>query len=688
MTQRKPTFRFLSRRVLAPAWWRRVVVVACVMGGGMDAAPRKAAAPENLVPANMQPVQDDKGNQWSINNYGFLQNTGNSFFNNILMLHIGGQQFYNYQPLMTPDGKEFVLPGQQPLLGLQVTRRVRLLEKDGAMRYVDLFHNPGSAPVIAAVEYRNNFSNPVKTAVSDRGVTNPGALTKNETSLLITSKQQGQKAVLFTLSSSASKNKPSFGKRSQFEWNFSYTLSVPAGQTVALCYTIALVPPINETDKAAMEKLFKAAAGSRFLKTVRREDLPLLVNFNHGTGVGPAALLASGGLETLDVERAKSDVLAMGDKTRLFGTASCGEFSVATKFGTAVIPFEQVAALVGGPRSGAGGTRVYLRDGQLLSGQVKATDFRFVMPSGARVDLDLATMDRLVRGATAEEGKWAPETAALLATFSGDQVALAANDAAVFQCTTSWGPVRFSLDDILWLGPTDEGAVGHHIEFKDGSRFFGFLSGPEVLLRTRLFAEKTFPPGHIRALVTSGALAKSREESAEPRALEQPHVLLAGGQRLLGQIEAEALTVLTSIKAIQIPPQSIRTLRNAREESEPGGSEDTPPFQIELWGGGTILGQLKDPVVPIRVRDAVWRVPVDDLVEFNTPTPHVSDETRIKIAALVRELGSDEWEKREAASAALAEFGFMAKSVLEETLKTSPDPEVQRRVEKLLDDFQ
>ena len=68
------------------------------------------------------------------------------------------------------------------------------------------------------------------------------------------------------------------------------------------------------------------------------------------------------------------------------------------------------------------------------------------------------------------------------------------------------------------------------------------------------------------------------------------------------------------------------------------------------------------------------------------PTPHVSDETRLKIAGLIRELGSDDWEKREAASEALGEYGFMAKPILEETLRTSPDPEVRRRVEKLLDE--
>jgi hypothetical protein len=652
-----------------------------------DAAPRRPAAPENLMPANMQPLQDDKGNQWSVNNYGFLQNTGNSFFNNILMLHIGGQQFYNYQPMMTADGKEFVLPGQQPLMGLQVTRRVRLMEKEGVMRYVDLFHNPGSTPITLAVEYRNNFSNPVKLAITDRGVTNPGALTKNETGILITSKQQGQKAVLFTLCAATSKLKPAFGKRSQYEWNFSYSPTVPPGQTSALCYTVALVPPPPDNDRPALDKLFKAAGASRFLKTVRREDLSLLVNFVQNPSAGPAALLSSGGIETLEVERAKSDVLAMGDKTRLFGSASCGEFAITTAYGAAVIPFERVAALAGGVRGG-GGTRIFLRDGQIFSGAVQAADFRYVMSSGARVDLDLATLDRLVRSASPGEGKWETETAALLSTYQGDQIALDANNGAVFQCTTPWGPVRFTLDDILWLGPAEEGPVGHQIEFKDGSRFFGFLSGGEVLLRTRLFGEKSFAPAQIRALVTSRALAKAKDDAADPPPIDQPHVILTGGQRLLGQVEAATLTVLTSTKAIDLPPQSIRTLRNVRDEIEGAETEESAPFQIELWGGSTILGQFQEPVIAIRVRDDVWRVPVDDLIELNSPTPRVSDETRTKIASLLRELGSDDWQKREAAMQALAEYGFMAKSLFEETLKTSADPEVQRRVEKLLEEIE
>lgn len=671
-------------RCLRPAlWW---VAVTLAWADPAAGAPRRQAA-ESLVPANMQPLQDDKGDQWSINNYGFLQNTGSSFFNNILMLHVGGQQFYNYQPLMTPDGKEFVLPGQQPMMGLQVTRRVRLLEKEGIMRYVDLFHNPGSSPITASIEYRNNFSNPLKTVVTDRGTATPGSLSRNETGLLISSRQQGQKSVVFTLCGPQSGVKPAFLKRSQYEWNFNYSVTVPPGQTAGLCYAVGLVTPFNEADRSALERAFKPLAPGRLLKTVRREDLPVLANFSQGMTAGPAGFLAAAGVDALEVERGRSDVLAIGAKTRLVGTASCGRLEIETPYGSTEIPFERVAAVVGEARQSAHGSRVFLRDGQVLSGRVTAEEFRFALPSGASIDLDMPSLDRLVRSATPEENRWDPGTAALLVTFAGDQIAVAESPGAELGCTTPWGPLSFTLADILWLGPGEEGAVGHQIEFRDGSRFFGFLAGGPVRLETRLFGSREFSPAQLRAVVTSDAVTRSRE-NAEAAPLDQPHLVLAGGQRLLGQVEAPSLSILTPAKAIALPPQSIRTLRNISDEAEEGERHETPPFQVDLWGGSTLVGQLKEAVVPVRVRQSLWRVPIDDLLEINNPSPRVTDETRLRLAALIRDLGSTEWEKREQASQTLAEYGFMARPALEEALKTTPDPEVRRRVEQLLEELE
>ncbi len=660
-----------------------------LMADTLPAAPRKpSAAAETLVPANMQPQSDEKGNQWSLNNYGFLQNTGNSFFNNILMLHIGGQQFYNYQPMMTSDGKEFVLPGQQPVMGLQVTRRIRLLEKEGVMRYVDLFQNPGAAPINATVEYRNNFSTPLKGTVTDRGARNPSTLAKGESGLVVTSKQDGQRACVFLLGAPGARLRPNITMRGQYEAHFSFPLSVEPGKTVALAYMVTLTAPPPDGEKAALAKIFKALPAARFLKTIRREDLALLINFAAAAGGEPSALLAAQGLESLDVERANADVLAIGDRTRLTGAASCGEFIVTTSQGATSVPFEQVAALVGGVRAG-GGTRIFLRDGQILSGQVAATDFRFAMPSGAQIDLELRTLDRLVRRATPDDGKWPSQTTALLVTQHGEHLALADGDAR-FEASTPWGPLSFRLDEVAWFGPAEETGLGQQIEFRDGSRFHGFLSGPPVRLPTRLFGEREFPPSSIRGLVTAGALAPARESDRTDPLPSQPYLVLAGGQRLVGQPETTALTVLTGARTIEVPPSSVRSLRNVIDEA--GDNEvvdaESPPFQIDLWGGGTVLGQLREPVLPVRFRQTLWSVPVADIVELHNPAPRVSDEVRLKMVALIRDLGSDDWQTREDATEALETYGFLARPLLEEALKSSPDPEVRRRVEQLIGDME
>src|SRR5262245_34658276 len=71
------------------------------------------------------------------------------------------------------------------------------------------------------------------------------------------------------------------------------------------------------------------------------------------------------------------------------------------------------------------------------------------------------------------------------------------------------------------------------------------------------------------------------------------------------------------------------------------------------------------------------------------PPPQAIDPTRkralaaAEIAALVRQLGDDRFEKREAASRALAEAGEPALSAVRKA-SSSDDPEVRRRATRVL----
>lgn len=654
------------------------------VASGLDAAPARTSAPEVLVPANMQPQSDAKGCQWSLSNYGFLQNPGNAFYNNLLMLHINGQQFYNYQPQMTADGKEFVLPGQQALAGLQITRRIRLLEKEGVMRYVDVFFNPATAPITATVEYRNNFSSPLKNVLSDRGATNPSVLGKGETGIVISPRQNTQRAVAFVLGLPQGGLRPSFSQRGQYECHFSFAVTVPPGQSVALAYAVAQVPPPPDHDTAALARLFKTISASKFLRTLRREELAALANFAVSAGAEPAAFLAAQGVSSLGIERGRTDILALGEKTRLTGTASGGAVTVKTSFGETRLALEEIAAMTGGAHE-VGVPRIFLRDGQVFSGTFTAADWRFSMPSGAQVDLDFTTLDRLVRAASPEEGKWEAGTSAILATHHGVQLALEGATSR-FECTTSWGPLSFTLDDLNWCLPADEGMVGHLVEFKDGSRFFGFLSGQPVTVQTQLFGAQVFSPAQVRGIIAASALSPHQTTDDDEPRLSRSHFVLAGNQLLPGHLEADEVEVLTGSKIIRVPPSGVRSLRNVTEEADAAvKEEDSPLFEVELWGGGVMTGQLREPVLTVRVREALWRVPATDVIEFRNPAPALSDEVRMRIVELLRNLGSEEWETREAASQALAELGVLARPMLEDTLKTTTDPEVKHRVERLLE---
>ena len=72
--------------------------------------------------------------------------------NSGLTLLINNQQFYTYQPMMTADGSEFVLLNRpnSGLPGLQILRRIRVMEKEGALRFLEVLTN-SNANAISAV---------------------------------------------------------------------------------------------------------------------------------------------------------------------------------------------------------------------------------------------------------------------------------------------------------------------------------------------------------------------------------------------------------------------------------------------------------------------------------------------------------------------------------------------------------
>ncbi|MCB1085675.1 MAG: hypothetical protein KDM63_01400, partial [Verrucomicrobiae bacterium] len=163
-----------------------------------------------------------------------------------------------------------------------------------------------------------------------------------------------------------------------------------------------------------------------------------------------------------------------------------------------------------------------------------------------------------------------------------------------------------------------------------------------------------------------------------------PHVLAAGGQKIVGGIASETFNVLTQSEAVPVTPQEIRRMINLTAADGLTPDAAGPYFRFELWGGGVLAGYLAERELAMDVRGLRWNLPLSDVRELITPVPRLSETAQQDIARLLKELGDDDWQTREKATEELQGFGFLAQSILREELKTNPDPEVRRRLERVL----
>lgn len=652
---------------------------------------RSRAKVEQLVPAAMGIRTDKLGNAWNIEQNGNLGRVGsNMMVNSGLNLYINSQQFYTYQPMMTADGSEYVLHNRQSsnMMGLQVVRRIRLLEKQGVVRYLEIMTNTTSNPLTVNISLNTNFSGNYKSYVTDEGRSNTVMLGGRESGVLVMPESsQVNRAFVFSLCSEKSTLKPSISSQNKYGLSFQYNVSFAPGQTVVLAHAASQIPLPDSFSRKVMRRLFRPVSFDRLLSSMPVGLRKLLANYQGSAVPGGSALMAGTSVDGLGVDRSARDTLALGGETRLLGTASCASLKIKTAYGEAGIPFEDVAALVGGNRGRRDISRVFLRDGQVFSGEVEARGLRFVMVGGGIMNLDVRNLDRLVLRKGEKDGTWASDVVATVETYGGDRLAVAGAEGFGFSGMTPWGRLVFGIDEIHWLAPLEGEPVGHFVEFNNGARNYVFLVGDLVTMESAVFGHQELKMHEIRAVVTRAAVERSEGGDAmageEGLAIQEPYLKVGDDQRIIGRVTNPQLRVLTHAETVEVAAGEIRQMKNVSEDPDSDSSGD-PVFRIELWGGGVISGYLAENFLSVLVRGEDWQVPLRDVREFVTPVPRLSETARQDLSSLIRKLGSVEWPVREKATEDLIGFGYLAKAILEQEYQTNTDPEVHRRIEQVL----
>lgn len=647
------------------------------------ASPSSRAAAKQLVPANYQPKTDSLGFLWDIDAQGTI-NRGSNCFSNALYLELNGNGFSAQQSLMTADGSEYFLTND--LNGVHVTRRIRVDAKGAFVRFIETLRNDTGTPQSLSLSLRVQFSSQIQGVIGEAGAPVMATLGPKESGFVaVRNPAQPGPSAVFMVAGPGGKVRPSLRNENNYRVTITYPVTLAVGETVSIVHAVAQRNLAGgATHAKALARLLAPMKSARLVADIPEKERKTIGNFRGGAAAGilpggedmPAFVSA---IETLNVEPGSTDVLAIGAETRLRGTASCTSLEIETRHGKLGVPFEKVAALAGGHREG----RVFLRDGQALSGRLTAQGLKFILTTGTSMALDPARLDRLVLRATPGESGTPAGGWGYVETFVGDRLAVKLDPAFRLRANTAWGVREISPDELAGCGPTMENPLGFFITLKDGSRFVAMLDGEELAFDTLLFGRKSLRTAEIRQIAVIGpklAPGVEVETEGEPGA-GRPQVQIAGGGVITGQIDLGEVHFLSPAGVIPVAPNLMQTLQNASEED----TGETPVFVAELWGGGAVTGALREVVLPVRTGNTVFHVPVRDVVNAIVPAPAMPEGLREKIAGLIRDLGHPDWEKREAASRELGELGAMTRLQLEEAVKQTTDAEVRRRAQALLD---
>lgn len=652
------------------------------------------ASGERLVPAALGIRTDRKGTSWNVEPNGTIGRIGSTMVNSGLALHVDGEPFTGFQPMMTPDGREFVIPGRpfSAYPGLQVQRRIRLLENEGLLRYAEMLYNGSTDPVTVTLSLHTNFSGNYQTFLTNRGRTEPVLLEEGESGLVVLpGVAQATRAFLFLLADGESAIKPSISAQNRYGLGFQYPLTLAPGETQIVVHQVAQVIIPQNFDRPTLVKLFQPYSFRETAALLPDDWRPHLVNLGGNRAAVPAPGVEFSGIGSLGIESGPRDILALGEKTRLIGEAAGGQVDFKTPYGRAVLPFANIAAVQGKRGKSGDQVRLFLRDGQVFSAEVEIPELQFRQTGGDTIPLSLDSLDRLVmaqRDALSPGAEAAPvgaghAPAVLLETYRGDRIKVVASESAVMEGVTPWGRLPIRLSEMLRLRPAATKWDGHWAELKDGTRCLVYLRDSELAITALTLGEITLESNLLRSVYTDLSEEPGRWDSdLGIRTVVQ----LAGAQRLVGEIGNTTIPLVSEGLRFDIASSKIRRIEKISETALSGGGipEAIPSFQVERWDGGVVLGFIDLDLLSFRYREQDWKIPLRDITRIENPSPELTPDALEEISTLIDQLGEPEWSLREKATRELGAFGYLASPVLRRHLRDSKDPEVSRRIERIL----
>jgi len=632
------------------------------------AGPLAAASKEKLVPAQITPKSDKLNFNWDFQQDGSVSDGSNDCYDGAYYLYVnssnaGSFQFQCQRPMMTKDGKEYVLNFTNNQLEIQ--RRVRLFPDLGLVRYVDMVTNNSQQDQKLTLRIYTNLGGSA-TQMAWEGKTNVPRDNQMhpipEKSRWVMIGQSGRNNVLHIVGK-AKKDKVGIKLQGSGDnINLYYDIEVPRGRSVA----VAHVTGQRRQGSQADPKVIKKATSSRFYRDLPPAVRRALVN----AGGGNRSFLKIVDIEQLGLPRLAVDVLAIGDDTVLRGRANWGRATMKTKLGEIEVDYDGVAAIAGSLYR-PGQQVCFFRDGQILLGQLAVESFSFKLDSGFQVLDSVDQLDRVVAGGLPPEGPY--PTGWSVTTQDGMRLIIRDFAGSSLELATPWGIVEVQPHEVHYLRRLDGDRNGAWLLMtQDGVRVPVYPARDDLQMTSTLFGGVTLSLAEIVSL--DSPESRKMDDLYDETRGNGARLRLQDDYLIVGELEAEELTLRSGPVAFPLPLTQVRSLHRIEGRR----------FQVRLWDGGEAEVELYVIDLPVRVGKRLLEVDLESVESVRLPRPVLKPAQRARVLTLVEQLGSEDWKKRDEASKELAVMGEMIEDILRERSQQSRDPEIKHRIDQLL----
>ena len=591
-------------------------------------------------------LQDGGGYRWDFQYYGNIYSGTNYAYSGGMYCQINGSNFQAPgQSGWTNKAGDEIEMGPISRNGLTISRRVKVYKDHPMARWLDIFENPGSAPVTVQIAIYTCTNYTISQTVTSSG---GAAFGEKDIGFRVQTQGGNSPPTLHVVTSKRSKIRPTVQIQSN-QIYVRYSLTVPPRKTAILCHFES-----QNRDAAAHDKLMKKFPSYQLLRDLPGSVRAMIVNMKAGGGIGGVDLDRS---ETSD-----SVLLKGGDP--IFGVIKNTTFKIQTLLGELDLPADRIVGMAGGRSRNV---RFVLLDGQVVSGRLAAPVLQLDLDGGGllRIPFDkIAQWSYRVTDSKPNDEKFG---GAYIVLRTGDRLRFDPK-ALEIKLLTRHGLVALEAERLLELTMDNPGNAVHRAVFLNGSRLGGFLE-PETL-KLKLTLGKT-------VTVSRDMIAQMRFAEDEQPDSTLTRVVLTNGDELFGALTAGKFKLTTDYGQIEIDPSRVRTMKFR--------PEDLGRTIVGMWKGSILKGRLGQSQLGFAISPkTVLNIYAGQFVSIECPLPMPPKAARDEVEKLVAQLGAESYEDRQDASKKLVKMGKNILPILKDHLKTG-DPEVRQRIEDVME---